>query len=117
MAAAWPATLPQTPLQKSFSESLPDNVIRTKMGVGPTKVRRRYTSGVRPMSFNMKMTSAQVLAFETFFADDTADGALSFDFTHPRTGVTVSMRFVEPPKIAAADNDQWMLSMKVEILP
>ena len=115
--ATWPTTLPQSPLQAGFSESLPNNVIRTSMDLGPPKVRRRDTAGVRPMVFKMKMSTAQVATLETFFEDDLSSGVMPFYYTHPRTGATVSIQFIVPPRIRAADGRWWAVDMNVLILP
>ena len=58
--ATWPGTLPDYVMQSGFSETLPNNVIRTKMEVGPPKMRRRGTAAPRPMKWKLYMTTAQV---------------------------------------------------------
>ena len=55
----WPSSLP-APLLSTFKETPPDNVIRTSMDVGVAKVRKRTSANVRPISFSLMLTPAQV---------------------------------------------------------
>lgn len=114
--ATWPATLP-APALNSLKETPPNNVIRTQMDKGPDKVRRRTTANVRPLSFTLKLTPAQVATLDTFFTDTTYSGADEFDYTHPRTGAAVTARFVSPPDYAESEGVIYNCSISLEILP
>jgi len=113
--ATWP-TLP-APIINTFNETLPDNVIRTSMDKGPAKVRRRTTANVRPIQFSMVLTEAQVATLDTFYNTTTLSGAQEFDYTHPRTGATVSARFTQPPAYSDINGLAYRVEVQLEILP
>ena len=77
--AAWP-TLP-APLINTFKESTPDNLLRSSTDKGPAKIRRRSTAGVRPISFTLHLTPAQVNTLEIFYVTTLVSGAQEFDYT------------------------------------
>jgi hypothetical protein len=115
--ANWPATLPQSFLVQGFSEMMPNNVIRSKMDVGPPKVRRRSTAAPTELMGRQAMTLTQTETLDTFYKDTTAYGSQEFTWDDPRTGDSVSMRFKAPPKLTALGNDYWMVEFQMEILP
>lgn len=100
--SAWPATLPQTPLTDGYSDTLANNVIATGMDVGPQKRRMRGTVAPRRITFQMRLTSAQVEALQTFFVTTTHYGTDSFTFPLPPTGVSTSVHFTpgSPPTMS-----------------
>lgn len=112
----FPDTLP-SPLANSLQEQLPNNIVRTQMDVGPAKVRRRTTANVRSLRMTYVLNKDQAADLEAFFFNDTAGGALSFDYTHPRTGDTVSARFTEPPQISSLNGIYFQISISLEVLP
>lgn len=112
----WPATLPY-PALNTLKESPPKNVLRTQMDKGPDKVRRRTTANVRPLSFTLKLTPAQVETLDTFFVTTTSSGADEFDYIHPRTGASVTARFVSEPDYAESEGVIYNCSISLEILP
>lgn len=112
----WPASLPAY-LINTYSESPPDNVIRTSMSKGVDKVRRRTTSNARPISFEMILTSSQLDTLETFYVTTTESGSLSFDYTHPRTDASVIARFTSPPSYSDIYGRAFRVSVELEILP
>lgn len=112
----WPATLPQTFDQTSYSEASPDMVVRTKMDTGPVKIRRRFTAAPYTLSGSMKLTSAQTNTLDTFYTTTINGGANSFTFTHPRKLTTVTCRFTAPPKYAALNQD-FMATLQFEVMP
>jgi len=112
----FPDTLP-APLANSFQEQPANNIVRTQMDVGPAKVRRRTTANVRSISVAYVLSEAQLQTLETFFLTDAAGGALSFDFTHPRTGATVTARFTEPPQYASMNGLYYQVTVSLEVLP
>jgi hypothetical protein len=113
---AWPNTLP-APLLDSFSESPPDNILRTSMDKGPDKVRRRTTADVRPVAFSLMLTKAELQTLDDFYVVTTFSGSVEFDFEHPRTLATVSARFVEPPAYSERGGVAYLASVSLEILP
>lgn len=119
---AWPATLPQYVFAQGYEETFPDEVLRTQMDAGPAKVRRRFTAGTRPFSVQVPLTATQVADFDSFFLNDIAAGALSFDWVHPRTQAAATLRIVtpSPPKLAGESgggSSTFVLSFSFEILP
>ena len=114
--ATWPATLPQIPLRAGYGETFPDTAIRTEMGVGPAKIRRRISHNVRPLSVAFILTSAQVDILDEFYQTTTLGGALAFDHEHPRTGTAAELRFTGPPQISVVGGD-YLAEFGIEVLP
>jgi len=115
---AWPATLPQVIWAEGFGESPADVLLRTSMDVGPAKVRRRSTAGVRPVTGKLKVTSAELDTFLVFYVTTLLNGSLRFSWTEPRDGTTpVEMRFAELPEISAIEPGIYETGLKLEILP
>jgi hypothetical protein len=114
----WPATLPQNILIPGYGESLPDTNVKASMDVGPAKVRRRATAAVRPVSGQLVLTLAQLGDFKDFYNDDLLNGSLRFAWVDPYDGTTaVEMRFTEVPSWSAQDPDNFVVNVKLEILP
>lgn len=114
--ALWPDTLP-APALSTLQESPPDNLIRTQMDKGPAKVRRRTTANVRPISFTLRLTPAQVETLDEFYVTTTYSGADEFTYIHPRTGATVNARFTEPPSYSENEGAIYNTSISLEIMP
>lgn len=115
--ASWPASLPPTPLAAGYADTPPDNVLRTQMDAGPAKLRRRTTAAVRPLVAPLLLTSAQVATLDTFYSSTLEDGALAFDWTHPRTGAAISCRFLQPPAYGDPNGDLFFVTCQLEVLP
>lgn len=119
MAIVWPTSLPEFVLNDGFSEQPPTTGTATKMDSGPKKRRRRFTAGERPLKVKLALTEDQVEILDSFFVDDLAGGALTFDWVHPRTGATVEMVFTDckPPRYSTPGGEKWYAEMELEILP
>jgi hypothetical protein len=120
MSITWPSGVPDEPLSASIEEGARNTVLRSPMETGPAKQRRRFRAGPRPISFAIPMTRAEVGTFEAWFEDTLADGALSFDFTHPRSQATVTLRFIggQPPRYQWEQGGQTVQVMcTCEVLP
>lgn len=120
--AVWPGSLPTAPLLRGLSERPPDLTVRSKMDVGPDKVRARATVGVRVFPCELLLTAAQVATFDAFFYTTLAGGALEFDWLHPRTGDAVEFRFVGPPEYAprgprSTAVSKWDVRFTLELIP
>lgn len=113
----WPATLPDKVLQEGYDEQLQPIVIRSPMDTGPAKLRRRATAAPRSISGGQRLTAAQVETLDGFYRTDCADGALAFDWKHPRTQAAASLRFVSPPRYASLGGGVYAVSLSFEILP
>lgn len=115
--ADWPALLPQGFEPEGYKETPYRNMVRTEMDFGPAKVRPRFTASVRSFQGTMPMTRTQLDSLETFWYGSLVRGTASFNFPHPRTGVTISVRFVEPPAIVATGPNRFKVSLNLEQLP
>ncbi len=110
----WPATLP-APAINTYKESPPNNTRRTSMDKGPAKARRYTSANTRPVTFSMKLTPEQVVTLDEFY--ELVGGFVEFDFVSPRTGDTLSARFVENPNYSDQDGVLYNCSVSLEILP
>jgi hypothetical protein len=114
--ATWPASLPP-PALNTLRESPPRNMMRSSMDKGPAKTRRRTTANIRPLSFSLNLTEAQVQTLDDFFVDDLFSGVDEFDYTHPRTGAPVTARFVQEPEYSEREGVLYNVGIALEILP
>lgn len=114
--AVWPLSLPSNFLVQNFQETPPDNTIRSKTGIGPGKIRKRATSASRPIMGSQYMSASEVDTLDTFFTDSLEDGSKRFEWTHPRTGANVEMRFKAPPQYTPRGIG-WDVLMQLEIMP
>lgn len=94
---SWPSTLPDRPSSDGFREMEPNNLIMTTMEMGPRKVRRRHTAGVTRYAVSYEITATQRGYLSTFWNTTIKGGSLAFDWVHPITGSTISVRMLEAP--------------------
>jgi len=94
-------------------------VIRSKMDVGPDKIRQRVTAGVRNFAVSFAISDTQFTTLDDFFTTTVKGGALSFDFPHPRTGATISVRFTSAPEYQprGRGGGNWIASFTLEEIP
>lgn len=118
MAIAWPLSIPFLRALGEMSRTGPQGAtIRTAMDAGPDKVRRRSTAA--PQRFRGAtsfLTTAQVAAFEQFFAEDLAMGALPFKAVDPMSCTLRTFRFVDSYTITPSGRSA-RISADLEILP
>lgn len=118
--STWPASLPQAPLTTGYSETPRDNVIRSPMGYGPDKTRRRTTSKIVDIGMQLLMTSTQTATLDTFYYDTIAQVGV-VDWVHHRLGGSAQYYFTAPPIYvpssydAEADEDSWLVTLQMEI--
>lgn len=75
----WPADVPACPLLDTTQvQQTADAPIRTEMNAGTTRARRKFTLRIARMTFSLRMTNAQVVAFRTFHEETLSDGAARF---------------------------------------
>lgn len=122
MAASytWPVTLPQKPLNGSFSESYGFNYIQTPMDAGPSKIRKR-SNKANQMSMTFLMTTAQIGYLNTFL-ETTIGGVARFYFDHPRTESQIEVRVVPSSEgnlysTSEAAPGYWNVSLTFEQMP
>jgi hypothetical protein len=115
----WPASLPQDVLVDGYGERFPDGKIRTPMETGPAKQRPRFTATVTPLKVTIELPRADVQTLLEFYRDMLGMGSLPFDWLHPRTLATVTMRFAaDPPEPKPLPGAQlWSVALDLEILP
>lgn len=113
----WPEDLPQSPLLDGLQETLPDNLLRTKMEQGPPKLRRRSTDAPAKITAQFLLDTAQCAVLEGFYAGTLAGGAKRFGFTHPRRGTAVFCRITQPPEYAALNGGYFRARLMLEVLP
>ena len=116
MPVVWPAQLPQDSFIGHI-ETAPEERLRTGMDVGPPKMRRRFTAGVRNVEIPIVLTTSEATTLMDFYTSTLTGGVGAFDWKLPRTGATVSFRFVAPPKIEAIEPNVWRTALSLEILP
>ena len=117
----WPEFMP-APVYDDIAIGAPVGaVIRTDMDAGPAKQRRRFTAAPRPVTLAFEpISAANIAAFETFYADELAHGALDFHMQHPITDAVQRFRFVaseEPWGIRPVGKDAYRLDVNLELLP
>ena len=128
-AIDWPATLPQIPTHQGYAQREQTNVIRSQMGYGPAKVRRRTTAAIQPVNASMVLTGAEKDILRAFYTNSdsdpvpgTAGGSLRFNWndflTDAEAGTNlVEMRFTAPIQWSSRGPDIWLAVMNLEILP
>lgn len=115
--AVWPFNSETKIETGSWNESPPDNTIRSKMEVGPEKIRRRTTANIRPVSFIMNLNDAELDILDEFYTNDTFSGADEFDYIHPRTSDNVKARFADKPSYNDIIKGVYKVNISLEILP
>lgn len=114
----WHIDLPQELLLDGYNEALPDGTIKSDMDAGPSKVRRRFTATVTPISGAIIVTASQLATFKTFFNTTLLKGALRFNWTEPPAHTTsCEMRFTDVPTYTALSDETYKLLLPLEILP
>ena len=112
----WPASLPGLNVE-GYGEEDVDAVVRTQMDAGPQFERLRYSAVPTRITDTLVLTTAQVATLMAFYRTTVSRGVSPFDWTHPRTGASVSMKIKSPPGISAAGGELWSVRVDFEILP
>ena len=100
-------------LRDNFTESLPDRVISSNMGVGPAKKRRRTILTSYKINLVTLIEMNDIDEFKQFYLSNDVG---VFDFVHPRTNQTVQARFVSVPS-PVLNETYYTASVELEILP
>lgn len=100
-------------LRDSFTEGLPNRVIKSQMDVGPAKKRRRTVLASYTVNFNCHIEMSDVDEFREFYLDNDVG---NFDFTHPRTGNTLTARFNSVPSLTLNETF-YECNVELEIMP
>jgi hypothetical protein len=112
----WPSALPQNLQMNGYQEEAANLVITSQPDIGPAKIRRRSTAGVRPVKGNLTLTKTQLQTLLGFYNDDLLGGALRFSWEDPVHETSVEMRFVDPPGWTSRDG-YFDVDLSLEILP
>ena len=95
--AVYPASLPQYPLVRGFTDERQTGSIRSNMDTGAPKTRKRFTAVVRKLTWPTILTGTQRATFDTFFITTINEGASSFTINDSASTVTISVKFINPP--------------------
>lgn len=79
----WPLDLPQAPQRDGWSDTAPNNLLRSEMESGPMKVRRRGNAKPHTAKATYVFTDEEADVFERFALETLAGGAIAFDWWHP----------------------------------
>lgn len=118
---SWPAGLPQeilTDFQLSSDPAFVDFVV----DAGPAKRRRVTTKERNYVRASLELTGAELATFNTFWESTLQHGTLDFDWEHPTSDTSATLRFKTKPSIvlvvpAALPADRvYSLEMELEIL-
>jgi len=119
--AQWPPSLPPVLFQNNFQAMEANAISRSKMDVGPAKVRRRVSNDVRPVKGTLRMDNDQYNTFTAFFRTTLLQGALPFDWVEALPGGSATVatyRFVTPPQYnALSSGHDYEVALDLEILP
>ena len=109
----WPLTLSQCPIL-GWQETAASNVIEFDPDVGPPRRRRRSTLAGYEVSLQYRLSKAQLAILWAFWDTDLKDGALEFDWPHPRyNGALRKAYIMQPPQVSQATNNLYIVSLSV----
>lgn len=122
--AAYPASLPQYPLEKGFVDQRQPGTIRSQMETGAPKTRKRFTAAIRMLKWPTILNGTQRATFDTFFKTTINEGNDTFTMNDPVDNGSISVKFRSPPawSIIGAQDDtaatrQWRAIYDLEVLP
>lgn len=116
---SWPSGLPQILLRDGFSETSPDNRLRSEVDVGPARLRRRASRAPSALQGQIAISREDLeTLLKPFIADDTAGGVLPFYFPSPADGSPLLCRFAsELPSWTYAVPGFVKVSLQLEVMP
>ena len=114
-AIDWPPTLPVA-RRAGNSSTLKDSVIRSQMGYGPDKLRRRTTAQISNQPVTLILDDTEKATLDTFYFT-TAQQVARFNYDDPYSGTNVEARFVTPPAYVEVNCSTWAVSFTLEMLP
>ena len=113
----WLPAFPQLPDAKSWGWAPQENKIVFQPPVGPSISRRRATARVINHSGTFSLFSgAEMIAFEEWYADELADGALHYIWEDPISKVLAKWK-IKSYRFQSAGGDFYQLSLEVNRLP
>jgi hypothetical protein len=87
------------------------------MDKGPDKVAPNTVANPNDIDGTQVMTEAQVADLYHFIETTLDRMSLRFNWTHPRTGNSVEMRFREKPSWTRRGPDRYTVNLKLEVMP
>lgn len=108
-----------TPLRDGYSYTPADTTLETTMDAGPTKKRRRYSSGVDIITVKFLATYDEWLKIKNFFVNTTHSGTDVFLFPDPMEPTTEWwVRFKKDTlKMTPASSVDFDVSFTLERMP
>ena len=120
-ADTWPAGLPQYLRLQGYAQQRVNDTIRSPMGYGPDKVRRRTTGVIQNVPGSLILTNAQKNTLQTFYITTLTGGSERFNWIDFLSGDSplpaVEYRFIQPPTYTSAGNGTWFAVLALELLP
>lgn len=115
---SWPSLLPQKLHQQGFSISEKQGVIRSEVETGKPNQRLRTTAGPQEFTGRMYLNKGQYAELLKFWTNETAGGAVAFEWVHPVTQQPATIRFKadNPPSIQPIAGDLFNVSLTLEII-
>ena len=107
----FPASLPEKAVAQSFKETFGERILSSAVDEGPPKVRLLNTGKPRKIEAEYMYSSAEVETLITFYDGNAAN---TFNWKHPRTSGTVSVRFTKPPQLKGVGPDLFAVTLFVE---
>ena len=116
--ASWPSPpFPQVLLVQGFAQREQTATIRSPMGYGPAKVRRRTTAAIDPVNGSLVLVGADKDTLIAFYDTTLLGGTQPFDYQDFLNGGPASYRFTSPIQWSPRGPDLWLAVMNFEILP
>ena len=102
-----------SPPSYPFNEKYMDSTIRSSFENGTEQTRERYTRRIKefPSASWQALRQAEYEQLDTFYSVTTSGGALSFNWTHPSTGVSKEVRFTGPPDATLIAPGIWQVKV------
>jgi len=115
MTAVYPSILPPFQLD-GYGYDDDDDLLRTDMDAGPSRVRRRSTQASSTFVVNSRMTYNQMAFFEAWYKHKIAAGVEPFeiDLAVGAGIVTHTARFIGKPSARHSGPRYWVMSAKIE---
>jgi len=118
MTEAWPVTVPSEALAEGYSEKPQRNVTSFQPDAGVALERRRASISADDLSYvSTHMTDDQFDDLIAWYRDDLLEGVLPFTRNHPRTGDSVTCKFVDAPAIVAVEGLYYKVSINLVRMP
>lgn len=114
----WPGSLPQGPLVNTLTIERDPNIVEFKPDVGRPQRSKRYTLTREPYGGEMLLSDVQRADLMEFFADDCAEGAISFEMEDwadlGQVSPTMAVfTWATPPKSAWVAPGYWRVSLSL----